>query len=164
MQPKIKHDVAAVIDLDALIEGMSELGMEGIGVEALLAHLGRSRGAHRVLRRVHAVAGRLDPDQELIAELQRAGVEVHFARDGRPDCKIFATAAEMADCHDVIALCIASGAYIPLLRHLESLGNRVELHVLPNVDPKMLPVAAAVIALPAEVALRTAATESPLAA
>jgi NYN domain-containing protein len=159
MKARIKHDVAVIIDLDAIIQGLRDLGEDGISADALLDHLSRARGTDRVLRRVHVIVGREQPDEALLANLQRTGVDVHFAREGRPDCKVFATAVEMADCHDVIALCVASGAYVPLLRHLESLGNRIELHVLPNVDPKMLPVADVVIALPTTIALRECAVE-----
>jgi hypothetical protein len=67
----------------------------------------------------------------------------------------------MSDCHDVIILCVASGAYVPLLRYLESLGSRVELHVLPNIDPKMLPVAGAVVALPISIAVQRHSPEAP---
>ncbi len=153
MLSEYRQDMIAIIDLDDLAESVREFGGIKLDMKALVDHLLAPKPVKRVLRRIHVIVGaeQLAPDVE--AFLRQIRSDIHFSNDGRPDCLVFVHAHRAAEITDVVALVVGKAGYLPLVRHLKTMGCRAEIHVGPSVHGGLLAPADEVIALPVTIAV-----------
>ncbi len=158
------QDLSVVIDVDDLYAAVREFGGAELSVLALIEHLRQARPTvRRVLRRIHAVFGAKEVSDDILVELRRHQVDLHFGSAGRPDVSVFAHAHRATETSDVVALIVGKKSYLPLLRHIKEHGARVELHAGPSANPALFPAADGVIALPSTIVNRAPERERVVA-
>jgi hypothetical protein len=142
------QDLSVIIDVDDLYAAVREFRGSEFSVSALIDHLRQAKPTfRRTLRRIHAVIGAERVREDILSELRRHGVDLHFGSAGRPDVSVFLYAHRAAISDDVVGLIASKKSYLPLLRHIKEQGARVELHASPAADPALFPAADEVVAL-----------------
>ncbi|MGE3279579.1 MAG: NYN domain-containing protein [Alphaproteobacteria bacterium] len=149
------QDLSIVIDIDDLYAAVREFGGSEFSVSALIDHMRQAKPTvRRTLRRIHAVFGAEQVREEMLLELRRHGVDLHFSNGGRPDVSVFLYAHRAAMANDVVGLIASKISYLPLLRHIKEQEARIELHVSPAANSALFPAADEVVALPLTIAVQ----------
>jgi hypothetical protein len=129
---------AIIINYPEVAACVRELGGIEVKVPNLLSELQLDRCVRRVVHQIHVVADSAGLCGDIHNEFVKAGANIHRANAERTDCLVFLHAQRMAELFDVVAIVVADAGFLPLLRHMKTLGCRVELHVLPTADSTLL--------------------------
>lgn len=148
MQSIRSEDKAIVLNYSAIRSCVFACGGEEPDIRLLLSlHLQRERFPHRVLRQIHVIVDACGLPRRAHEEFVKVGATIHLANGLQTECLTFLHAARMAEVCDVVSLFVTDSGYLPLVRHMKSLGARVELYGVWNSDDSLFPAADEVIAV-----------------
>lgn len=136
-----RQAICTVVNYDDAVRAFREVGAEDVDVKILLQHFHRAAGPNRDIHRTHVIVGAEPLSQRARADFAAVHADIHTANNGRPDCLVFTHAARAAESYDAVGVLVTGAGYLPMLRHIKSLGARAELHVLPTIDEALIAAA-----------------------
>ena len=142
-----RQSICNVVNYDDAVRAFREVGAEDVDVDGLLRHFARAAGTNRDIHRTHVILGAEPLSQLAQSAFSVVHADFHTANNGRSDCLVFTHAARAAETYDAVGVLVTDAGYLPMLRHIKSLGARAELHVLPTIDEALIAAADARFAL-----------------